>query len=135
MIQTARFRRLSFIVCALPALIAATVAAAPPIPNRPPLQRPAAGARQAVVGHATPEQVQIAIERAQQYLIAHQSPDGSYEPGRALANHSQLGGVTALSAYALLASDIPSSDPHVAAAVAYLKSINTVGTYALGLRS
>src|SRR5258706_8918955 len=135
MARCARLNRLSFVAFVLPALVGGMLAGAPPIPGQPADRRPGAAARQAVAGHATPEQVQIAIERAQQYLLAHQLPDGSYEPGRALANHSQLGGVTALATYALLASEIPSSEEHVAAAVAYLKSINTVGTYALGLRS
>jgi len=78
--------------------------------------------------------IELAARRLARWRQSVSAP-GSYEPGRALANHSQLGGITALATYALLASEIPSSEHHVAAAVAYLKSINTVGTYALGLRS
>ena len=44
------------------------------------------------------------------------------------------GGPSALATYALLTSGLTSNEPHVAAAVAHLKSIDMRGTYALGLR-
>src|SRR4051812_7208452 len=61
-----------------------------------------AGTARAQNGHATPEQVEAAIQSAQRYLIAAQKADGSFEL------------TTALPTYALLCSGLTSSEPHVA---------------------
>ena len=89
--------------------------------------------------HATPEQVQAAIDRAQRNLLAQQQPDGSFEKvppgiGMQAGTMGQYGGLSALATYGLLTSGLTSADPQMAKAIALLKSINIQGTYALGLR-
>jgi hypothetical protein len=94
--------------------------------------------RPVLAGHATPEDVQQAIDRAQAYLLAQQQPDGSFERvaanGNAIAQGGQVGGASALVTYALLTSGLTSSDKRIARAIDYLRSVDMEGTYALGLR-
>src|SRR5947209_2368674 len=105
-------------------------------------RRPVAAVRRPIAGvagaHATPEDIELAIQRAQAYLLAQQQPDGSFERvtanGVAIAQAGQVGGASALVTYALLTSGLPSSENHVAQAIAYLRSVDMEGTYALGLR-
>src|SRR4051812_22993280 len=56
----------------------------------------------AVAAHATPEEVELAIQKAQQYLFNHQQRDGSFERNGAAAGMGQVGGASALATYALL---------------------------------
>jgi hypothetical protein len=98
----------------------------------------------AVGAHATAEEVEQAIQRAQAYLLTQQQADGSFERQPAVAvgaarpvvvaQGGQVAGLSALATYALLTSGLPSSEPHVAKALDYLRNTETDGTYALGLR-
>src|SRR4051812_15222959 len=47
---------------------------------------------------------------------------------------SQFTGRTALATYALLASGVPASDPHIKSAVEFLLKNDAKGVYALGMR-
>ena len=98
---------------------------------------------------ATPQQVQQAIDKAQQYLITHRSPDGTWEvigqpelstpvdQNQRLQDFKgrQWGGLTALSAYALLASGMDRRAPELDHPIKFLLNANLQGTYALGLSS
>lgn len=106
----------------------------PPIIRRPPIPATTNPVKRLAPGqHASPEQVEAAITAAQQYLLSQQLADGSWGQGIPPAN--QVGGPTALVTYALLCSGLPSTEPHVAKALAYLQSVPMTGTYALGLRA
>jgi hypothetical protein len=81
---------------------------------------------------ATPEQVEIAIERGKNRLYALQTQAGHWE-GDLAGTH--VGGFTAMATYALLAAGEPPQDPRVEAGISWLVK-NDIGlVYALGLRS
>jgi hypothetical protein len=96
---------------------------------------------------ATPQQVEKAIEKAQQFLITHRSADGTWEqtPRPQLSTPADLkfqdykgrqwGGLTALSTYALLASGMDRHANEMATPIRFLLNANFQGTYALGLSS
>lgn len=99
-------------------------------------------------GAATPQQVQKAIEKAQQFLLAHRAPDGTWElsPRPELSvnaeqklwdyNGRRWGGLTALSTYALLASGMdPQRSDELKKPIDFLLTANLQGTYALALSS
>lgn len=98
---------------------------------------------------ATPQQIQQAIDKAQQYLLTHRSADGTWE----VAPHPELstatdwqqrlqdyrgrqwGGLTALSTYALLASGMDQRADELKKPIDFLLTANLQGTYALGISS
>jgi hypothetical protein len=100
----------------------------------------------------TNERIEHAIERGKAYVLAQQhQKSGSWDipsPGREprpnaqgfinvadIENSSQWGGTTALAAYALLATGESPREPHIAAAIEFLKQANLRGTYALAMRA
>jgi hypothetical protein len=102
---------------------------------------------------ASPDAVDKAIAKAQQYLISAQHGDNwetspTRKPGAESndTNSCQWGGLTSIATYALLASGVKSDDAHVSSAVNFLlKSIQNagigsaanadlIGIYAIGLR-
>lgn len=101
----------------------------------------------APLGAATPEQVDKAIEKAQQYLLTHRSQDGTWEiasrPELGNATNPRLydykarqwGGLTAISTYALLASGINRQSPDLDKPIKFLLTANLQSTYALGISS
>lgn len=79
--------------------------------------------------HASSDDIERAIVAARTYLISQQRANGGWaEYG------TQPGGQTALATYALLASGVPSTEPHLRPAIKYLENTVSDGTYALGLR-
>jgi hypothetical protein len=100
----------------------------------------------------TAERVEQAIERGKAYVLTQQhQKSGSWDiasPAREprpnaqgfinvadIENSSQWGGTTALATYALLATGESPREPHIAAAVEFLKQANLRGTYALAMRA
>src|SRR5947209_19294080 len=71
----------------------------PQVPPRRPVVPNPLRSNANLVGHATPEQVEEAIRRAQQYLFTQQRPDGSFEQAVGGMNHT--GGATSLVADAI----------------------------------
>jgi hypothetical protein len=96
---------------------------------------------------ATPQQVQKAIEKAQQFLLTHRSPDGTWEqsprPELSVTADQKLldfrgrqwGGLTAVSTYALLASGADQRSPEMKTPINFLLTANLQGTYAVGISS
>jgi hypothetical protein len=92
---------------------------------------------------ATPQQIDKAIAKAQNCLIAQELAGGHWEPddqrigffpqGRPMQGHT-WGGYTALATYALLASGMSPKDPHIVDAVGFLKKADIVGIYAVSMR-
>lgn len=85
--------------------------------------------------------VETAIKKAKAYLIAKQGKDGNWEdePSSKYTNNNQhdggqWGGVSALVTYALLAAGESPQEPHMQKAVAFLKTADLRGTYALACR-
>jgi hypothetical protein len=94
---------------------------------------------------ATNQQIDQAIQRAKAFLYSHQNKSGTWEttaaPERARGNSgrgetdgAQWGGLTAMSTYALLAAGDRATDPRLARAITFLKTVRFVGTYALAMR-
>ncbi len=97
-----------------------------------------------IASAATPEQVEIAIQRAKNYLYAEQNkkgPQWEEAPARktlasgSAIDGSQWGGRTAAAVYALLASGESPQDPRLAPAIEWLMNADIQGVYALGLRA
>jgi hypothetical protein len=96
---------------------------------------------------ATPQQVQQAIEKAQKFLLANRSLEGTWEVAaapkpttdlqKAIASplHTQWGGYTALATYALLASGVDWRTQEMQKPIHFLLNANLQSTYALGLSS
>lgn len=96
---------------------------------------------------ATPEEVDKAIKKGQQYLYSKEGKDGTWE----LVSRPELGtdkdqkvtdlkarqwgGLTAIATYALLASGENAQEPKIASAVAFLQKANIQSTYGIGLSS
>lgn len=85
--------------------------------------------------------VETAIKKAKSYLIAKQGKDGNWEdeetskyPNDNRHDGGQWGGVSALVTYALLAAGENPQDAHMQKAVAFLKTADIRGTYALACR-
>jgi hypothetical protein len=107
-----------------------------------------ASASNVAAAPVTPAQVQAAIERAQNWLLAHQNHEGNWEavqsPQRPQSDKfdqvndlrsRQWGGLSALSAYALLASGADRRSPRMQKAIEFLLHANITSTYGLGLSS
>ncbi len=93
---------------------------------------------------ATPEEVDAAIKRGQQFLYKQQKAGGEWENTTERKGkehdweHMQgdtFGGYTALATYALLASGENPQEPSVAKAISFLLKADIIGIYSLGLRS
>lgn len=93
---------------------------------------------------ATPEEVDHAIKKGQDFLYSQQKPNGAWEndPERKGKDHDwekkqgdTFGGFTAVATYALLASGENSQDPRLVKSIEFLKKADIIGIYALGLRS
>jgi hypothetical protein len=93
---------------------------------------------------ATPEEIDKAIKKGQEYLYTRQGKDGTWE----MASHPELnsgrnpqinykerlwGGLTAMSAYALLASGENPQSPKLKPTIEFLYKANLQSTYALGV--
>ena len=91
---------------------------------------------------ATPDQVEQAIERGKKWLYSRQKGDFTWEERPSpdpdgkpwFETGGQWGGLTALSAYALLATGESHADPRLAKAIDFLKQADLTGTYAVSLR-
>jgi hypothetical protein len=94
---------------------------------------------------ATPQRVDAAVDHAKAFLYARQH-NGNWEvvSKRKVGDELkvpnsveglQFGGMTALATLALLSSGESPDDPHVKAAVEWLKHAEIRGTYAIGLRA
>jgi Domain of unknown function (DUF4159)/Prenyltransferase and squalene oxidase repeat len=92
---------------------------------------------------ATPAEVNAAIQKAKDYLYAHQAKDGSWENtpnpdpkgGQADVNGKQWGGLTAIATYAeLAAGESATTEPRLAKPILFLQNANIQGIYATGLR-
>jgi hypothetical protein len=92
---------------------------------------------------ATPDQINDAISKAQQYLLSQQKAGGRWEPDAARVGDAHdwatlqgdsWGGYTAMATYALLASGVSTNDPHIVQAVDFLKKADIIGIYAIGVR-
>jgi hypothetical protein len=90
---------------------------------------------------ATPAQVDAAIEKAMDFLYSAQKNgtweqvpqrDGLSGPDR---NGGQFGGLTALCTYALLAGGASPAEPRLQKAIEFLRKVDMVGIYAIGLRA
>ena len=117
-----RSRRLALAACAALAVLSAAA--------------PAARA-------ADPQQVQQALDRGRDYLFRTQA-HGNWEEVQARdaaeadpysIRNGQWGGMTAIATLALLTAGVPPADPHVQSAVAFLRSAELKGNYALGVRA
>jgi hypothetical protein len=95
---------------------------------------------------ATPQQVQQAIDKAENFLLTHRNKDGNWEQIdkpkagkeaelRTSTEGRQWGGLTALATYALLAGGKDWRSPELTPAIDFLLHANIQGTYALGLDS
>ncbi len=96
---------------------------------------------------ADPRQVQQAIDHGRDYLFRTEK-DGNWEaaqkrdatdidaPYQAYSvTNGQWGGMTAIATLALLSAGVSPDDPHVRSAVAFLRSADLKGNYALGMRA
>lgn len=92
---------------------------------------------------ATSAEVEASISRGKQLLYSLQRPEGRWEPDahrKGKGNdHEKMqgstwGGFTALATYGLLASGENAQDPRIARAIAFLKTADITGVYALGMR-
>ena len=118
----------------------------PPVIPSLPVKPPAISTQQSGPSN---EQIEAAIGRARDYLLAQQKNGTWDHPARApeprpspmginmmdIQNASQWGGVTALATYALLASGENPTNPKVAAAIEFLKRAELNGTYSLAMRA
>jgi hypothetical protein len=95
---------------------------------------------------AMPDQVQLAIDKAQKFLLDHRNKTGTWEEVdtpeigtdeglRLDVKGRQWGGLTAISTYALLASGKDWRDKDLAPAIDFLLKANIEGTYSLGMSS
>jgi hypothetical protein len=93
---------------------------------------------------ATPEEIEAAIARGQEYLLKEMKAPGRWERDaqRNGAGHEwergqglAWGGITAIATYALLASGRSPQDKEIAAAIEFLKTADIVGAYSLGVRA
>ena len=94
---------------------------------------------------ATPEQVELAIQKAQKYILKEKKRDGTWEivtrpaagggEGQTDLSGRQWGGLTAISTYALLASGMNPQDANVKPGIDFLLAANIESTYGLGLSS
>ncbi|HSZ56856.1 MAG TPA: DUF4159 domain-containing protein [Tepidisphaeraceae bacterium] len=93
---------------------------------------------------ATPEQIQDAVKKAQDFLYSKQGNDGTWEqaPRPALNGGTnpqinyrqrQWGGITAICAYALLASGESPQSPKLKPAIDFLQKANLQSTYSLAV--
>lgn len=93
---------------------------------------------------ATPEEINTAIKKGQDWLLKQQKVPGRWEPdakrvgeghdwqkGQGLA----WGGITALATYALLASGKSPQDKDLAVAIKFLKTADIVSAYSIGTRA
>ena len=98
------------------------------------------------VSAATPQQVQQAIDKAENFLITHRNKDGNWEEVdkpvagkegelRISTHGRQWGGLTGLATYALLAGGKDWRSPELTPGVEFLLHANIQGTYAVGLAS
>jgi len=94
----------------------------------------------------TAQQVQQAIDKAQQYLLTHREKNGTWEvaaapqvgtPQQMFLNFKgrQWGGFTAIATYALLASGKDYRDDDLKPAINFLLQANIQSTYGVGLSS
>lgn len=93
---------------------------------------------------ATPEEVDNAIKKGQQFLYSQQKPTGGWETAAERKGkehdweHMQgdtFGGYTAVATYALIASGENPQEPKIAKAIDFLMKADVVGIYSLGLRA
>lgn len=93
---------------------------------------------------ASKADVDAMVEKAKTFLYGVQAADGTWEtsPTRQgeSADYEHLqgstwGGATAVVTYALLAAGESSQEPRLAKAIAFLKSAELIGTYAVGFRA
>jgi hypothetical protein len=93
---------------------------------------------------ATPEQIQNAIKKAQDFLYSKQDKDGTWEQAPRPALNSgrnpqinykqrQWGGITAICTYALLASGESPQGLKLKPAIEFLQKANLQSTYSLGV--
>ena len=127
-------------LCVIVAAASAALAAKPEPKHEAP---PSAGPK----GPVTPEQVSVAIDKAQKWLLAHRNKDGNWEevqkPGHSKDDKDspvdfrthQWGGLTSIATYALVASGYDYRSPELAPAIDFLMHANIVSTYGLGLSS
>lgn len=91
---------------------------------------------------ATPEQIDLAIERAKAHVYARQNPAGNWEIVETARNDVQpyepaglqFGGLTAIAVTSLLATGEKPNDPKLARAIQFLKTAPINGVYALAMR-
>lgn len=91
---------------------------------------------------ATPEQVEVAVQKAKNYVYSQQKPNGTWElvdkavPEAPVADVRglQYGGLTAVALNALLAAGENPNDPKLVKAIAFLKTAPIRGVYALAMR-
>jgi hypothetical protein len=99
--------------------------------------------RSAGDGPVTAAQVQVAIEKAQKFLLAHRNKKGTWDAadkagaGEKVTDPSgrQWGGLTAIATYALLASGVDARSPELKPAVDFLLDADIESTYGVGLAS
>jgi hypothetical protein len=93
---------------------------------------------------ATPDEIDTAIEKGQKFLLSQQKPTGQWENDLKRVGtgedwgHMQgdtFGGFTALATYALLASGQSPTSPEMSKAIDFLRHVDLIGIYALGLRA
>lgn len=91
--------------------------------------------------HASPTQVEIAINKAKAWIYGELTARGNWEQVDAPVGDSnsgtdsdQWGGRTSLAAYALLAAGDTRNDPRLAKAIDFLKAARIKGIYAIGMR-
>ena len=93
---------------------------------------------------ATPEQVDKAIGKGQQFLLSRQNKDGNWElvarPELSEKDNRQTdfkarqwGGLTSIATYALLASGVSAQDAKIKPAIEFLQKANIQSTYGMGL--
>jgi hypothetical protein len=99
------------------------------------------------VSAATPAEVDKAIERAREFVLQEQLKNGLWDASATPPTDAEVGlrqngilggqwgGTTALATYALLAAGESPTGDKLAKAVAFLKTADLKGTYALGLRT
>src|SRR5579871_324005 len=100
----------------------------------------------AAVRAATPEEIENAIKKGQEYLYSRQNKDGTWE----MASHPELnsgrnpqinykerlwGGLTSMAAYALLATGESPQSAKLKPTIDFLYKANLQSTYALGVSS
>ncbi|MGD0541230.1 MAG: DUF4159 domain-containing protein [Tepidisphaeraceae bacterium] len=94
-----------------------------------------AGARSA--RPATPDEVQNAIDKAEQYLYAKQKSGNWESPTKRDRSSSPAldrGGMTVTAVYALLSAGESPDNPKLAAAISYLEGTDFTSIYTLGMR-